>query len=101
MLYLSTFKTLHANDIKIKLGGDTSFDIYPEGWDKTYCLKHLENYNKIYFIGDRCGAGGNDKELYDKLQPSNSFATKDPKNTIQIVENLIHNVIKEGSYQFT
>lgn len=101
MLYLSTFKTLHANNIQIKLGGDTSFDIYPEGWDKTYCLRHLQNYNKIYFVGDRCGLGGNDKELYDELQPNNSFATKNPKNTIEIVEKLIYKILKEGSYQFT
>ena len=30
-------------DVDIKLGGETSFDIYPKGWDKTYCLKNFKN----------------------------------------------------------
>lgn len=24
------------------IGGQISFDVFPTGWDKTYCLKHLE-----------------------------------------------------------
>ena len=89
LMRLSSFKFIQKNNLQIKLGGDTSFDIYPKGWDKTYCLRHLKNYESIYFVGDRCGVGGNDKELYDRLQPNNSFATKDPKNTAKIIEKLI------------
>lgn len=88
MAYLSNLNLLSDNNIEVKLGGDTSFDIYPKGWDKTYCLQHLKNYDKIYFIGDRCGEGGNDKELYDRLQPDNSFATAGPDNTASIVSQL-------------
>ena len=36
--------------IVVKLGGQTSFDIYPEGWDKTYALKHFENYNCWFVV---------------------------------------------------
>lgn len=25
------------------IGGEISFDVFPTGWDKTYCLKHLES----------------------------------------------------------
>ena len=39
-------------DITVKLGGDTSFDIYPEGWDKTYALRHFGDRN-VWFVGDR------------------------------------------------
>lgn len=33
-----------------------SFDVFPEGWDKTYCLKHVKEYSKfsvIHFFGDK------------------------------------------------
>jgi phosphomannomutase len=72
------------------LGGSTSFDIYPTGWDKTYVMNHLNAYDKIYFVGDRCQEGGNDKALYDLLQIDNaSFETEGPEQSISIIENLI------------
>ncbi|KAH7727045.1 Protein F52B11.2 a [Aphelenchoides avenae] len=51
--------------LKFSIGGQISVDIFPEGWDKTYCLKHLtSNYDNIYFFGDKTEPGGNDYELY-------------------------------------
>lgn len=49
------------------LGGQISFDVFPKGWDKTYCLKHLEGdgYQTIYFFGDKTFKGGNDYEIYN------------------------------------
>ena len=50
-----------------------SFDVFPTGWDKTYCLKHLADearrpggieYVDIHFFGDKTGAGGNDFEIF-------------------------------------
>ena len=85
------------SDKKIKatvaLGGSTSFDIYPTGWDKTYVMNHLNSYNKIFFIGDRCDEGGNDKALYDLLQiESSSFKTTSPDETCKIIEKIIAEV---------
>ena len=74
--------------VTIKLGGETSFDIYPEGWDKTFALSHFKDY-EIYFLGDRCGDNGNDKEIYEKLQPNNSFWVKDTKDTKRILQEII------------
>ncbi len=74
--------------VTIKLGGETSFDIYPNGWDKTFALSHFPEH-EIYFLGDRCGDNGNDKEIYDKLQPKNSFWVKDTKDTKKIIEEII------------
>lgn len=36
-------------------GGQISFDVFPDGWDKRYCLGHVENdgYKTIYFFGDK------------------------------------------------
>lgn len=37
------------------IGGQISFDVFPEGWDKTYCLRHLksEKFETIHFFGDK------------------------------------------------
>ena len=81
---------LRCNDhVVVKLGGETSFDIYPKGWDKTYALKHFPGYT-CWFVGDRCDEGGNDKEIYDLLKKENrAFKTTGPDITIKIIENLL------------
>ena len=76
--------------IKIKFGGDTSFDIYPKGWDKTYGLRHFNNWD-IWFVGDRCQASGNDFEIYDACLPQ-AYKTKSPENTVEIIENIIKEI---------
>jgi len=76
-------------NVTAKFGGDTSFDIYPNGWDKRYCLKHFPDYNH-WFVGDRCGDGGNDKEIYDSLfYDCRAFKTEDPDMTKLIIEERI------------
>lgn len=48
------------------IGGQISFDVFPTGWDKTYCLQHLENegFDEIHFFGDKTDKGGNDYEIF-------------------------------------
>lgn len=50
----------------IKKGGQISFDVFPKGWDKTYCLQFVENegYDEIHFFGDKTFEGGNDYEIF-------------------------------------
>ena len=77
-------------NLTVALGGSTSFDIYPTGWDKTYVLKHLEAFKDVYFVGDKCQEGGNDKALYDALTKRNcSYETTSPENTISIIDEII------------
>jgi len=47
------------------IGGQISFDVFPVGWDKTYCLRHVEEYDEIHFFGDKTREGGNDYEIYE------------------------------------
>ena len=75
------------NNISTALGGSTSIDIYPEGWDKTYCLQHLDNDARIYFIGDKCKPGGNDYELF-KTKRTISYETTGPDETLQIIKRI-------------
>ncbi|GBM21067.1 Phosphomannomutase 2 [Araneus ventricosus] len=49
------------------IGGQISFDCFPTGWDKTFCLKHINRdaYSGIHFFGDKTFPGGNDYELFN------------------------------------
>lgn len=76
--------------ITIKLGGDTSFDIYPTGWDKTFGLKHFTGWD-IWFVGDRCYPNGNDYEIFNACL-GQSYATDGPEKTQEIVECIIKNI---------
>ena len=71
------------DQITIKFGGDTSFDIYPTGWDKTYGLQHFDGWD-IWFVGDRCGPNGNDYEIYQACI-GQSYTTEGPEKTQEII----------------
>jgi len=88
---LSTHMKTNKLDITVKLGGNTSFDIYPIGWDKTYALTHFEQSEwDFWFVGDRCGFGGNDYEIFNLLKPKlRAFETGSPEETVEIIDNYI------------
>ncbi|KAH9066655.1 eukaryotic phosphomannomutase [Lactarius vividus] len=48
------------------IGGQISFDVFPNGWDKTYSLRHVEKegFEEIHFFGDKTFKGGNDYEIF-------------------------------------
>lgn len=47
------------------IGGQISFDVFPKGWDKTYCLQFLDaSFPTIHFFGDKTYEGGNDFEIF-------------------------------------
>ena len=78
-------------NLSVKLGGDTSFDIYPIGWDKTYPLEKTDcfhNYDEIYFVGDRCEENGNDFEIYNHPKVK-GIKTDGVDRTFQIVNNIL------------
>ena len=37
------------------IGGQISFDVFPNGWDKTYALGRVadEQFDEIHFFGDK------------------------------------------------
>ena len=78
-----------TDKLTFKLGGDTSFDIYPKGWDKSYALRHFSDLT-VWFVGDRCTGSGNDKEIYDILKKeSRAFETTSPAHTAEIIDDVI------------
>jgi len=46
------------------IGGQISFDVFPIGWDKTFCLRYLDQFDYIHFFGDKTFDGGNDYQIY-------------------------------------
>ena len=89
--YMKILKSIVENsdiDVIIKLGGDTSFDIYPPGWDKTYALRHFDqNKWDFWFVGDRCGIDGNDYEIFNFLKPKDrAWETGGPEETVEIID---------------
>uniref|UniRef100_A0A3P9MPS4 Phosphomannomutase n=1 Tax=Oryzias latipes TaxID=8090 RepID=A0A3P9MPS4_ORYLA len=52
--------------LSFSIGGQISFDVFPDGWDKRYCLGIVEkdHYSTIHFFGDKTKPGGNDYEIF-------------------------------------
>jgi phosphomannomutase len=88
-----------STQLEIAKGGQTSMDIYPKGWDKTFGLWHFKDHNH-WFIGDACEAGQNDHQIYltvkhsyDRLQ---AFKTKSPSNTHKIIDSILDTLKEEN-----
>ena len=62
---LPTLIFIDLSIVNFSTGGQISFDVFPTGWDKTYCLRHVDEYDEIHFFGDKTREGGNDYEIYE------------------------------------
>lgn len=90
---INDFLMFNDMDIKVKLGGDTSFDIFPKGWDKSYPIeKGMFKDYKIHFVGDRCSPRGNDWEIYNH-PIVDGHKTNTPAQTIEIVNNILLQIV--------
>ena len=80
------FKDLN---LTYSIGGQISFDVFPKGWDKTYCLRYLDEseFEEIYFFGDKTFEGGNDYEIF-MHERVKGFTTKGPEDTISQCKKL-------------
>ena len=88
---LKTRPMFHEKTV-IKLGGQTSFDIYPSGWDKSYVFKNFQDFDRIYFIGDKCEPMGNDYEGYVKAGDY-GIQTDGPRSTGRILSEILRGSI--------
>nr|BAN21013.1 phosphomannomutase [Riptortus pedestris] len=76
-----------ALPLEYLIGGQISFDVFPKGWNKTYCLQFLTQFDKIYFCGDKCNPGGNDYELFSHPKVIGT-KTKGPNDTKEYIQKL-------------
>ncbi|XP_073124174.1 phosphomannomutase-like isoform X2 [Henckelia pumila] len=70
----------HFN-LTFSIGGQISFDVFPQGWDKTYCLRYLDEFKEIHFFGDKTYKGGNDFEIYESERTIGHTVTR-PEDTV-------------------
>ncbi|KAG0567790.1 hypothetical protein KC19_7G161000 [Ceratodon purpureus] len=69
--------------LTFSIGGQISFDVFPRGWDKTFCLQYVENeFSEIHFFGDKTYPGGNDHEIFESEKTIGHTVTS-PEDTIK------------------
>jgi phosphomannomutase len=77
-------------DLVYSIGGQISFDVFPKGWDKTYCLRYVEDdFDEIHFFGDKTFQGGNDYEIYEHAGTVGHCVTG-PEDTIRQIRQLFY-----------
>uniref|UniRef100_A0A4X1W4L6 Phosphomannomutase n=1 Tax=Sus scrofa TaxID=9823 RepID=A0A4X1W4L6_PIG len=83
--FVEALKTEFAGKgLRFSRGGMISFDVFPEGWDKRYCLDCLDQdcFDTIHFFGNETSPGGNDFEIYtDPRTVGHSVVS--PQDTVQ------------------
>lgn len=80
-------RSLFGNELAFSAGGQISIDVFPKGWDKTFCLSLLDTskYDTIYFFGDQTQQGGNDYEIFHHPQVIGQ-TVKNPEHTISLLQ---------------
>jgi phosphomannomutase len=78
----------HLN-LTYSIGGQISFDVFPKGWDKTFCLNFINDgeYDEIHFFGDKTFEGGNDYEIFTHPRVI-GHTTTSPEHTMQMCREL-------------
>ena len=77
--------------LRFTKGGIKSFDIFPKGWDKTYCLQFIKEkgYDNIIFFGDNTYPGGADYDLAINEGVTRGVGVKNPNDTIQKIDDIL------------
>jgi phosphomannomutase len=76
-------------DLQFSIGGQISFDVFPIGWDKTYCLSFVQHIPIIHFFGDKTFPGGNDYEIFQDSRTIGHTVTS-PQDTMQQCRELFN-----------
>jgi len=76
--------------LQFAMGGQISIDVFPKGWDKTYCLQFVENdgYEEIHFFGDKTSKGGNDYEIFEDKRTIGHTVTG-PEDTMNQIKEVL------------
>ena len=89
---ISILEKRFGDKMVISHGGSTGVCIHPIGWDKTYCLNHLDKteFDEIHFFGDQTEPNGSDYTLY--CHPDIiGHSVKSPEETLCILSSMIEN----------
>ena len=82
LLALISLFSMYIGMITFSIGGQISIDVFPKGWDKTYCLQFVEDkFDTIHFFGDKTYPGENDYEIFNDSRVIGHTVTS-PEDTI-------------------
>jgi len=78
-------------NLQYSIGGQISFDVFPKGWDKTFCLRFLpeDQFDEIHFFGDKTYEGGNDYEIFHHPRTKGHTVTC-PEDTMKFLNELFN-----------
>ena len=92
---VATLKEKFADyGLTYSIGGQISFDVFPTGWDKTFCLQFIEEpyesgITEVHFFGDKYKPGGNDYEIYSSDKTiGHAIESANPEETVRICKEL-------------
>lgn len=86
--FVEKLRTEFGDDLTFSIGGQISFDVFPKGWDKSYCLQFVEkDFDELHFFGDKCQPGGNDHEIFADSRTI-GHEVRTPDDTIDILNEL-------------
>ncbi|KAH3747137.1 hypothetical protein DPMN_181558 [Dreissena polymorpha] len=86
---LALEKEFQGAGLQFAIGGQISIDVFPEGWNKTYCLRFMENdVDTIHFFGDKTEKGGNDYEIFADPRTVGHSVTSPEDTRKQVTEVL-------------
>ncbi len=91
--FVETLRVQFADyNLTYSIGGQISFDVFPSGWDKTFCLRYIEpphedGIREVHFFGDKTFEGGNDYEIYTS-EKTIGHAVTSPDDTMRICREL-------------
>ncbi|CAI5449315.1 unnamed protein product [Caenorhabditis angaria] len=78
--------------LEFAIGGQISIDVFPTGWNKTFCLQYFDaHYDEIHFFGDKTSPGGNDHEIFEDSRTI-GHTVIGPEDTIQQVMEVLTNL---------
>jgi phosphomannomutase len=71
------------------IGGSVGIACYPETWDKSQVVQYVkyEEFNKIYFFGDKTEPNGNDYPLYNSPHVI-GYSVDNPGDTLRFLKEL-------------
>ena len=79
-------------NVSVVIGGQISFDLFPTGWDKRYCLRFFKDYDNIIFFGDKTIPGGNDYQIATCDDITKGIHVNSPDDTKVKVNEIIKEI---------
>lgn len=81
--------TTFGANIEYTIGDAVGIACYPKSWDKFQVVPYIkfDNFDTIYFFGDKTEPNGNDYPLY-KSQHVIGHSVKNPSDTINLINEI-------------